>query len=1060
MSQNHSSTITSKKSYKNHSIKEETKLDSNYKNYCNSKDNILKNNDISIKNRKIRNSNSYIDTFLSRRKLAADHAQSRRCSSTKFENNNGELTLNENKNNDQYNKFNNPKKYTDLYSNIEYNINQNKGIINNKYKFLNDKEKNYKESKDYNSLNHFVDKKDKIYLKKYINKNNNIIVNRNNSYNYFSNFLTGNARIRSVKNNKEKSKNIMENKEHNFIDDDYDIKINDKDDSSNSFLNKINNDNFNSESNYCELKEPDELMKAQLPDDIQYDLIKYKKYYTNSNKSNTIVNLKQNSNIINKINKIINYSNNYTETKKFNTEEISTIKFQQQSVSNDTESQILLQEKSNINRNEKNIIKTNYSYRDNLRKNDNKKINNIIDYNDNDIIVPLSAKNKNCKYKNDLINDFKNVDKISKISNSIEKFHFIINENNLSNNYKNEKKRIKKEKEFQINDIESYLEGGSKKERKIIKNNADIKKDNPININISKNSKEEKLIETEKKPINKSNDNNEKKEKNNNEKITKNDRLINSNKNIISSEQFTINNSNTIKSNNNNFIICYNNNFEELKSEENKEKNKLIFSKENEIIINKINKTKINNKNIFQISKNNITFSNNNNKKENNKKNLDIKLEITNKEDLKIIKDLSPINYKNTNFLTTNKKDKFFTEEEDYSDIKNCKQNLIKNNNYNKIDINENNNNESIKENIKNKINFLYSEELYAPNIINIANKNQDENITNKKNTKLNELITENNDICNVKEINNLKNQRLLQEQKNIEKKREIYSNITERKNKLKQEISNLLNDNSIQKTTKENNNEKINKKCIKNEIENSKNNNNKINNNNYINNNKSPILQNLLQEMRHSKLKNINTEKNKPIIRSNNSNYENYHTNTMKENTKYNFNKTTVFGDLNKNNRNQNNMEDYYNSVSKIPDINLIVEKKPMNILFDEKEYKRIKDKNFGMMTTKKAKNWKYEMHNGKLWNTNINNNEDKEKYTYLNRVKEDILNTNKLDLYNTYALNNTNGNYSGNNLQNSNFSLRYRKSSTNLLCNKNDIMPVNNMIKMRNTFYKNILE
>jgi hypothetical protein len=460
-----------------------------------------------------------------------------------------------------------------------------------------------------------------------------------------SNFLTGNDGIRSVKNKKEQSKNIMENKEHNFIDDDYDIRSNDKDDSSNSFLNKINNDNFNSESNYCELKEPDELMKAQLPDDIQYDLIKYKKYYTNSNKSNNIVNLKQNSNIINKINKIINYSSNNTETKKFNTEEISTIKFQQQSVSNDTESQILLQEKSNINRNEKNIIKTNYSYRDNLLKNNNNKINNIIDYNDNDIIVPLSAKNKNCKYKNDLITDFHNIDKINKINNSIEKFHFIINENSLSNNCKNEKKRIIKEKEFQINDIESYLEGGSKKDRKIIENNADIKKDNPININISKNSKEEKFIKNENKLINKSNDNNdnnENKEKTNDEKITKKDRLINHDKNIISSEQFTINNSNTNKSNNNNFIICYNNNFEELKSEENKEKNKLICSKENEIIINKINKTKINNKNIFQISKNNITFSNNNNKKENNKKNLDIKLEITNKEDLKIIKDLSP----------------------------------------------------------------------------------------------------------------------------------------------------------------------------------------------------------------------------------------------------------------------------------------------------------------------------------------------------------------------------------------------------------------------------------
>ena len=447
MSHNYSSTITSKKSYKNRGIKEETKLDSNYINNCNSKDNLLKNNEISIKKRKIRNSNSYIDTFLSRRKLAADHAQSRRCSSTnKLETNIDELYLNGNKTNEQLNLFDNFKKYTNLCSFNDSNKNKNKGFYNYKINYMNDKDNKYKEWKDnngINNINNLNDKKDKIYLNKYINKNNNIIVNRNNCYNYFSNFLTGHSGIKSNKNTKDHLKNEIENKnkEHNFIDEELDIKVNDKDDSTNSFLNKINNDNYNSENNYCELKEPDELMKAQLPDDIQYDLIKYKKYYTNSNNSNNIVNLKQNSNIMSKINKIITYSNNNTETRKFNTEEISTIKFQQQSVSNDTESQILLQEKPNINKNEKNIIKTNYSYRDNMLQNDNKKINNFYD---NDIIVPLSANFKNSKYQNDLINDFHNIDKYVKKNNSIENFNFIINDNSIDNENKNNKNQKNK----------------------------------------------------------------------------------------------------------------------------------------------------------------------------------------------------------------------------------------------------------------------------------------------------------------------------------------------------------------------------------------------------------------------------------------------------------------------------------------------------------------------------------------------------------------------------------------------------------------------------------------
>ncbi len=176
MSHNYSSTITSKKSYKNRGIKEETKLDSNYINNCNSKDNLLKNNEISIKKRKIRNSNSYIDTFLSRRKLAADHAQSRRCSSTnKLETNIDELYLNGNKTNEQLNLFDNFKKYTNLCSFNDSNKNKNKGFYNYKINYMNDKDNKYKEWKDNNGINNLNDKKDKIYLNKYINKNINKI---------------------------------------------------------------------------------------------------------------------------------------------------------------------------------------------------------------------------------------------------------------------------------------------------------------------------------------------------------------------------------------------------------------------------------------------------------------------------------------------------------------------------------------------------------------------------------------------------------------------------------------------------------------------------------------------------------------------------------------------------------------------------------------------------------------------------------------------------------------------------------------------------------------------
>ena len=1138
MSHNYSSTIAPKKSYKSNRVKEETKIDSHYMNNSNSKDNIFKNNEVSIKKRKIRNSNSYIESFLSRRKQAADHAQSRRCASTnKFEINIGGFIINENKNishkelnNPAINEANNTKKDTNIYSNNNNNDNNiiyQKGFYNYKNKFLIDKENkdfntlNIKENKGFNNTNNILENKDKAYLNKYINKSNNIIVNRNNCYNYFSNFLTGHSDINSLKDVNRQLKKDVENKEPILINEEYDIKSNNKDNSSNIMNhNKIYNDTSinNLENNCSELKEPDELMKAQIPDDIQYDLIKYKKYFTINNNTNNLINLKQNANIINKIDKIINYSNNNTETKKFNADDISTIKFQQPSVSNDTESQILLQEKSNINKKENNYNKTNYSYRDKMQINQYKKLKT----DDNDIDVPLSAKNNNHNYNNDIINIIHNNDKNIKKNNSIENFNFVLNNNNINNKVNNEKHLIKEEeKEFKNNENQKDNKVNEKKEyiREILKNkeienkeekeltkennNKNIKdriinnKKNNKDINIGK---EEKFIKNEKEQIN--NDKSYNKEKDINkeikEKIEKKktiENLIDS-KIIISSDQFTLNKNNKDKTKNNNLIICYNNNFEQLKIERNPKinKNKLICSKENEIILNKINK-KINNNsksNIFQISKNNITFSNHNTKKDNIKKNLDIKLEITNNENLKIINDLSPINYKITNFITNNmnnnnvknQREKYYVEEDDLN-INDTKHNLNEKivNEINKKEIkeNQNDNNNDIKENIKYKLNNFYSEELYAPNnIIDIVNKNKNEEKNNVKSKLNNKQLKDNNNkyikiinsennnnIYDINEVNNIKKVNLIKEQRSIESKRDISNNITERKNILKKEISNLLYDNPLPKTTKGNNNETTNKN-VKYEMENNKNNNN-INTTKYVSN-KTSILQNLLQDMRVSKLQNTNKVKNIPIKSYKNKQIENNQ--TIKDNVsnnKNNFNKTLNRGELKaynlnnfefidkNNNKQNNNIEQYYNSVNKIPDINLIVEKKHVDILFDEKEYKKIKDKNFGITTTKKNKNIKYEMHNGKLWNTNTNN-EITEKNIYLNRVKEDILNNNKLNLYNTYALNNTNNNFSGNNnLSNNNYSLRYRKTSSGFFSNLNDIMPVNNMMNMKNTLYNN---
>ena len=145
------------------------------------------------------------------------------------------------------------------------------------------------------------------------------------------------------------------------------------------------------------------------------------------------------------------------------------------------------------------------------------------------------------------------------------------------------------------------------------------------------------------------------------------------------------------------------------------------------------------------------------------------------------------------------------------------------------------------------------------------------------------------------------------------------------------------------------------------------------------------------------------------------------------------------------------NKMEHYYNNMKQTPDINLIVEKKPFGmILFDEKEYKRIKDKNFGQMTIKKN-NYDYTSKN-RLWNNSYNiNSENYDKRTYLSRVKEDVLNGNNLNLYNNYV-NNLNNNYQENSFANNTYTLRYRINISSGYYGKiNDIMPVNNMINMK---------
>ena len=1060
-----SSTLVKKIPNRNIRKKEETKLDSNFDTNTTLKKKLNKSNDISNKNRKIRNSNSYMESFLFKRKSAGEFAQSKRSlSNNKFDINIDELILNEKKINNQNENNAELIENKDDINSPTFNSNNN-FEISQKNQFFKEKEKN--------NVNNMKDNK-KINLNKYINKNNNIIVNKNNCYNYFSNFLTDFSDINKIKNIKkqinDKRKNFLFNDEFN------NKKIND----CNLIKNKkVLNDNINSyfnslENNYFEPTDPDELLKPQLPDDIKNDLINYKKYFSdnnNSNSNNNLLSINQN-----KINKIINYSSNNTESKKFNTDEISTIKFNQQSVSNETESQILFQEKLNNNRNDKiNFYKTNYSYRNNPHKNKYEITKNIAD-NANDL--PLSAKNNNYN------KDFNNVIPNNKNKNySLVNFNFILNNNNINeNNQKNNlnsisiKNNVKNDKNNNLKDIDEKMPNENKKITiKIKEINKKEKKDLIIK------SKEQEIIIGENNIKNNYDINGkiykEGNKKNNNINQIKNENfeIIKKTKEIISpkiiiSAQFTLNKNKKDRIKQNNYVICHNDNFEELKINKNYDlnKNKLQFSKEYELIIKKSVKNN-DNKNDFQIYKNNITFLNKNLKKENNKFNFKIsKNNITfsesnlKKENNKIILDISNIdNFKLKSDLNSN----------------NCKQRFLEENiNINKNNINnqrekyyfeDNELNENIsKQNlIKNNINEIKKNE--KEQNLNIINKLDNTKIDIEKNMIINRHINNNKIFKKIKNLENCfnndlnKNNNILsensKEQSKTENKNEKSNKILEKKNKLKEEINNLINK-DFNQTVNVLDNNYINtfKKISKYETEVNSNNKNKNKSNYSINNNdknnKSSFIQNIYNSSMNT-TKNIDLNiKNESIFsfKSDQANKNNHNQTNL-------FNKTLTLAELNSYNKNfegnfgksKTIMENYYDNTNKIPDINLIVEKKN-DMIFDEKEYKNIRFKNYGTIKSKNIKNINLVNTNDNLWNINSNN----EKHYYLNRVKEDILNNNPLN-FNNYTSNNYNK-YSVNNISNGNiYSLRYNRSSSGFFNKSDNIMPVNNMITKNNKLF-----
>ena len=1100
MSHNLSPTFLSKVLNKKLRKKEEDKIDQNLKINSSKGENAKNNKEIQNKKCKYRNSNSYIESFLSRRKLAADHAQSKRVLSNnkKISNIGNEkiesekvITIQKEIKKEKKTNLSNDKNYKKIYANNS----QNKGFQNYKNKFVN-----------------FREKKDQL---KKESKNND-----EKRENYYYNFLTDNSEINNIRSIKQRSKNYSENKESSLTNDEFDINnkyknqvihsikitsvssIHERDNNSNFFNNNKNSNENNKkncnilENNYGELNEPEELMKPQLPEDIKEDLLKYQKYFTSnsSNKNKNMIinnNKKYLNNFINqiqiqsqnkKLNNIISsLNNNNTEENKNmnNTSDISSIKFQQLSAFNEANSQ------EKIKNSKKRIIinRMSNSCRNNLDK--NKYI--IIHKNkDNNNIVPLSAKNKNFKFNSDVINFIQNNKKIIKEKNN--------NKENLYNNINNRELKISNEKNITIekkNLAEKNNENNNninKDTNKGVEKNRNEKMDKKLNeINIEKNENKQNKIESE----------NENKKKDNDKKNEKNEKIIILKE--ISGEKFEIkskksqrkDNINNGKSiNKNNFIICQSNNFEQLKeikeSNNNNNKIELICSKENEIALStnnkKNDKNTINNKNKsndtnFQISKNINNFSIDKLEFEDNKK---IKLEISNNEEFKIINKTNKNNgYNNVKSLRENY---YYDEDNNNNKSITCsKQTNFEINKIGNINNDKYNNNILEKKIMKN----LFNEDLIQPhNLINIINKDDENKLETNKNG--NNIITSNNDEENKYDFINGSSQNIINkinlikennnfginnEQINKNNDNDNDNEVTERKNKIKMEINNLIfeNSNNLNAKTSENNLKSHNsfKKVEQNKVQiNEINESININNNNNIKNiiNKSTNLQNLMNDIQILKKQNINTN----ISKINDSNLKNEEEKEKEKNqiisiknkkdeninllnrtltiqkissNLYNLKENNNF--LNKDNK----MENYYNNMKQTPDINLIVEKKPFGmILFDEKEYKRIKDKNFGQITNKKI-NYDYTNKN-RLWNTSYNiNRENYDKRTYLNRVKEDVLNGNNLNLYNNYI-----NNYQENSLVNNTYTLRYRNNISSGYYGKiNDIMPVNNMINMK---------
>ena len=311
--------------------------------------------------------------------------------------------------------------------------------------------------------------------------------------------------------------------------------------------------------------------------------------------------------------------------------------------------------------------------------------------------------------------------------------------------------------------------------------------------------------------------------------------------------------------------------------------------------------------------------------------------------------------------------------------------------------------------------------------MINNIEDNKESIVNFESNKKI--LFSESND----EDKNNILNKEKLIQKNNKDK-------IIDIKNIIKQEIESIGYEKTNHKSNPKYNkiNKLIQKKKI--EIENSKN-----NNRDSINNTKTNISKKISYIDESSNYNKFNKTINNKTIKTNTYNHIDFSEYNSLNNTNNNFNENNI-------------MEKIYNNIRRIPDINLIGEKKPLDmILFDEKEYKRIKDKNFGTISTKRNKNIDFDNTSDKLWNIKSNKNIDNNNY--INRVKEDVLKSNNLNLFNNcslYNLNSTNYNNTSSNFlnNNNNYTLRYKKTS--LFSNNSDnIMPVNFMRSPKNDLF-----